>query len=98
MSSSEMKEKEIVESSAQMAVEAVSNHKTVKSLVLEGYLMGKYEDVVDDATLMLVKKTKWRGVAYGFGRAFPVLSYTVALCYGAYLVSKFELEFDSIVK
>lgn len=98
MSSSEIKEKEIVESTTKLAVEVVANHKTVKSLGLESHLIQKYDAIVDEAMRTCLVKTRLRGVAYGLGKAFPILSYSVALCYGAYLVSNFELEFESIVK
>ncbi|XP_063698920.1 multidrug resistance protein homolog 49-like isoform X2 [Culicoides brevitarsis] len=98
MTSSEIKEKKSTEQATKLAVEAISNIKTIASLGQEKLILQKYELIINDVTRTCIKKIRYRGPVYAVGQTIPMLGYALALWYGGILVSRFEMRFDEVVK
>lgn len=98
MTSSEIAEKKAIEQATKVAVEAISNIKTIATLGQEPHVLKRYEEMIDQVTNACLKKIRFRGPVYAAGQTIPLLGYGLALWYGGILVSKFEMEFDDVVK
>lgn len=98
MTSSEIEEKIAIESATKVAIEAISNIKTVNSFGMEKPMIASYNQTIDEVTTMCMKKVKYRGLVYSLGQSTPMLGYALALWYGGMMVSKFEIEYDNVVK
>lgn len=90
-------EKEALQKASNIAVEAISNIRTVNGLCLESYVLQKYNTDVNEVEVMCVKKSKYRGLIYAIGLFIPVFVYGPAFYYGAVLVID-GLHYQNILK
>ena len=98
MASSTHKEKAAIESASQIAVEAISNIRTVTSLGQEPYVLDRYCKEIDRVTKACRHKTKFRGTVFSLGQAAPFAAYGLAFYYGGTLVANDGLEYKNIIK
>lgn len=90
-------EKTAIQRASNVAVEAISNIRTVAGLCLEQHVIRRYSNDVDEVERMCARKSKYRGVIYATGLAIPTLAYGPAFYYGAYLVVH-GLHYQNILK
>lgn len=98
MESSGLKEKQSLESAIKMAVEAISNIRTVASLGQEPHVLERYTVETLKVDAACKKKTKLRGTVFALGQIMPFMGYGLALFYGGKLVSEGELEYKVVIK
>lgn len=98
MTSSEIEEKKSIETATKIAVEAISNIKTIACLGQEPYVLKRYELLIDDVTKSCLHKIRFRGLVYATGQSVPMLGYALALWYGGILISQFEMSFEDVIK
>lgn len=98
MTKTEIKEREITEEATKIAVEAISNIKTIASLGQEFFLIQRYELIINNVTETCIRKIRFRGLVWAAGQTIPMLGYALALWYGGILISRFEMQFDEVVK
>lgn len=91
-------EKEAIQKASNIAVEAISNIRTVAGLCLENYIIKKYYADINEVERLCIKKSRFRGVIYATGLALPVLVYGPAFYYGAYLVITGYTHYQNILK
>nr|XP_040221248.2 multidrug resistance protein homolog 49 [Anopheles coluzzii]XP_040221249.2 multidrug resistance protein homolog 49 [Anopheles coluzzii] len=95
---SSLKEKQSQEGATKLAVEAISNIRTVASLGQEKHVLQRYGEEtvkIDDACR---RKTRLRGTVFALGQVMPFAGYGLALFYGGKLVSEKELEYKDVIK
>uniref|UniRef100_A0A336LJ59 ABC-type xenobiotic transporter n=1 Tax=Culicoides sonorensis TaxID=179676 RepID=A0A336LJ59_CULSO len=98
MTSSEIEEKKSIETATKIAVEAISNIKTIACLGQEPYVLKRYEALIDDVTKTCLTKIRFRGPVYATGQTVPMLGYALALWYGGILISQYEMSFEDVIK
>lgn len=98
MTSSEIEEKKSIETATKIAVEAISNIKTIACLGQEPFVLKRYEILIDDVTKTCLRKIRFRGPVYATGQSVPMLGYALALWYGGILISQFEMSFEDVIK
>lgn len=96
--SSGLKEKQSLESAIKLAVEAISNIRTVASLGQEPYVLERYYKEIAKVDEACKKKSRLRGVVFALGQIMPFMGYGLALFYGGKLVSEAELEYKDVIK
>lgn len=69
-----------------MAVEAVSNIRTVVSLGREQMFHGKYLFLLAPAVMKAKSNTHIRGITYGLARSIMFFAYGSCMMYGGHLV------------
>lgn len=98
MTSSEIEEKKSIEEATKIAVEAISNIKTIACLGREPFVLNRYELLMDNVTKKCLHKIRFRGLVYATGQTVPMLAYAFTLWYGGILTSQFEMTFDEVIK
>ncbi|XP_055387529.1 multidrug resistance protein homolog 49-like [Condylostylus longicornis] len=98
MKTADEAERQSIENASNIAVEAISNMRTVTSLGQENYILKRYCDEIYQAKLACIKKSKFRGLIYGLCQAMPFLSFGWSHCYGGYAVVKSDLHYKNIIK
>lgn len=93
-----MSEKEAIEKASQVAVEAISNIRTVASLGQEKDIVQRYSEQIDVVDQACAKKLRFRGLVFGLGQATPFLAYGLSLYYGGNLVANDKLPYENIIK
>uniref|UniRef100_A0A1I8NNJ9 ABC-type xenobiotic transporter n=1 Tax=Stomoxys calcitrans TaxID=35570 RepID=A0A1I8NNJ9_STOCA len=93
-----MEEKAAVEKASQVAVEAISNIRTVTSLGLERDIVQRYSEQIDLVNKACVKKIRYRGMIFGLGQSAPLLAYGISLYYGGQLVADGKIDYENIIK
>lgn len=81
-------ERESIEESCNIAVEALSNIRTVAGLCAEEEFIELYEAALAASHRINLKRAHVRGIAYGIVNGAPMLCYCFSLWYGAYLVEQ----------
>ncbi|XP_055919170.1 multidrug resistance protein homolog 49-like [Eupeodes corollae] len=85
------------EKAAQLAVESVSNIRTINSLGQEKYALERYSKQIDLADEASKEKTRFRGIVFGFGDASHAIVFGISLFYGGLLVANGQMEFKNII-
>lgn len=98
MRTSSLEEKKAMEDGSKMAVEAISNIRTVASLGQERQILDRYTKELFKAEEASRKKIRYRGVVYSLGQAIPGVAYAMAFMYGGILVANGEIEYKTIIK
>ncbi|XP_058456656.1 multidrug resistance protein homolog 49 [Malaya genurostris] len=98
MESSALKEKQALESAIKLAVEAISNIRTVASLGQEPYVLERYNTEIVKVDAACKKKTRLRGTVFALGQIMPFMGYGLALFYGGKLVSEAQLQYKDVIK
>jgi ATP-binding cassette, subfamily B (MDR/TAP), member 1 len=93
-----MKEKNAIESATKLAVEAISNIRTVASLGQEVDILKRYINEVDLVHSYCQKKSRFRGFVFGLGQTVPLMGYGLSLWYGGTLVAKREMPYENVIK
>jgi ATP-binding cassette subfamily B (MDR/TAP) protein 1 len=66
--SSNVKEKNAMENATRMAVEAISNIRTVASLGQESHVLDRYTVEMEKVARFCYKKSRLRGLIFGLGQ------------------------------
>lgn len=98
VSSSNVKEKQAIENATKMAVEAISNIRTVASLGQEVHILNRYSKEIDKVHEYCKSKSRFRGFVFGLGQTVPLMGYGLSLWYGGYLVANKEMEYQDVIK
>jgi ATP-binding cassette, subfamily B (MDR/TAP), member 1 len=96
--SSNVKEKLAMENATKMAVEAISNIRTVASLGQEPHVLQRYMKEIDHIDEYCQKKSRFRGFVFGLGQTVPLMGYGLSLWYGGTLVAKREMPYANVIK
>lgn len=95
---SNVKEKEAIENATRMAVEAISNIRTVASLGQEEHVYERYSKEIDNVHEFCKRKSRLRGLVFGLGQTVPLMGYGLSLGYGGYLVASHSMEYQDVIK
>lgn len=98
MEKSILKEKESMENATKLAVEAIANIRTVASLCQEPHVVARYTSEIEAADKFCQKKTRLRGLVFGFGQTTPLMCYAFSFYYGGTLVASGELRYENMIK
>ncbi|XP_067628799.1 phosphatidylcholine translocator ABCB4-like [Eurosta solidaginis] len=81
-----------------LAVEVVSNIRTVASLGREEMFYHQYMDTVSPAIAQAKKNTHFRGLVYGMARSLMFFAYAACMYYGCWCVVHKGMEFGNVFK
>jgi ATP-binding cassette, subfamily B (MDR/TAP), member 1 len=95
---SNVKEKNAIENATRMAVEAISNIRTVASLGQEVHILKRYSKEIDRVHEYCKKKSRFRGFVFGLGQTVPLMGYGLSLWYGGYLVANHKMSYQDVIK
>lgn len=95
---SNIKEKFAMENATKMAVEAISNIRTVASLGQEPHMLKRYMREIERVDDYCKKKSKFRGFVFGLGQTVPLMGYGLSLWYGGTLVANREMPYANVIK
>ena len=95
---SALNEKQAIEQGCKIAVEAISNIKTVASLGQENYILNRYSKELDNAKSACRRTVRFRGTVFGTGQTVPLFGYAIALYYGGILVANNEMHYKDVIK
>ncbi|CAO1320937.1 unnamed protein product [Diamesa hyperborea] len=95
---SNLKEKEAMENATKLAVEAISNIKTVASLGQERHVLNRYTAEIEHVDSFCQKKSRFRGFVFGLGQTVPLMGYGVSLWYGGLLIARKEMHYEDVIK
>ncbi|XP_059052240.1 ATP-dependent translocase ABCB1-like [Achroia grisella] len=88
----------IMESSSKLAVEAVSNLRTVASLGKENMFLNKYSLLLRPGLILAKRTAHWRGIVFGLSRGLFNFIYAAALYYGGMLIINEHIDYPTILK
>ncbi|XP_017054076.1 multidrug resistance protein homolog 49 [Drosophila ficusphila] len=95
---SAQKAKASVEEASQVAVEAITNIRTVNGLCLERQVLGQYVEQIDRVDSACRRKVRFRGLVFALGQAAPFLAYGISMYYGGILVADERMDYEDIIK
>ncbi|XP_055690905.1 multidrug resistance protein homolog 49-like [Lutzomyia longipalpis] len=95
--SSAAKEKVAMEKASSIAVEAISNIRTVASLGRENEVLKKFIESIDVAAELATKSTKFRGLAYSLNLTMNIFTYGIALLAGGYLMAEGQMHYVEMI-
>lgn len=98
MTGSGMQEKKAMESATRIAVEAISNIRTVASLGKEEGFLKRYNEEMMYVLEATKVKSRLRGLVFSCGQTTPYFGYALSLFYGGYLVAREGLEYEKVIK
>lgn len=98
MEGSAEQEKQAIENASQVAVEAISNIRTVASLNHEQRVLDSFNEQIDKVDEACRKKTRFRGLVFGLGQTSPFIAYGISLYYGGNLVADERIYYEDIIK
>ncbi|XP_016941168.4 multidrug resistance protein homolog 49 isoform X1 [Drosophila suzukii] len=87
-----------IEEASQVAVEAITNIRTVNGLCLERQVLEQYVQQIDRVDVACKRKVRFRGLVFALGQAAPYLAYGISLYYGGILVSEGRIDYADIIK
>ncbi|KAH8297255.1 hypothetical protein KR044_008793 [Drosophila immigrans] len=90
--------KAAIEDASQVAVEAISNIRTVNGLGLEQQVLERYTEQIDQVDLACRKKVRFRGLVFALGQTAPFIAYGVSLYYGGMLIANDGLPYEDVIK
>ncbi|KAK2720054.1 hypothetical protein QYM36_004083, partial [Artemia franciscana] len=91
-------ERKAVGKSAKIAMEGISNIRTIASLSLEKVYVEQYIEALRKSHEKTIRHSHVRGVVFGFSQAISSWAYAVCMYYGGYLVSQNEMTFENVFK
>ncbi|XP_037902429.1 multidrug resistance protein homolog 49-like isoform X2 [Hermetia illucens] len=91
-------EKQALEKASQIAVEAISNIRTIASLNQEKLVIKRYTKQTEACFHACRRKHRFRGVLFAFGHTVMVWAYGLVLWYGGMLVAQGELHYKDVIK
>merc|ERR1712223_149875 len=84
------------EASAKLAIEAITNIRTVAGLRCEEKYVNMYVDLLTAPHKLTIKKSHLRGFIFGFSQSIQFVAWAVIMWYGGYLVDQGETEFENV--
>ncbi|XP_014102285.3 ATP-dependent translocase ABCB1 [Bactrocera oleae] len=87
-----------MENCTKLAVEVVSNIRTVASLGREEMFYQQYMDLLNPAMAKAKKNTHFRGLVYGLARSLMFFAYAACMYYGGWCVVNKGMEFGNVFK
>ncbi|XP_067628798.1 ATP-dependent translocase ABCB1 isoform X2 [Eurosta solidaginis] len=87
-----------MENCTKLAVEVVSNIRTVASLGREEMFYHQYMDTVSPEIAQAKKNTHFRGLVYGMARSLMFFAYAACMYYGCWCVVHKGMEFGNVFK
>lgn len=100
LSGTESFEKNAFEKSASLAIDAITNIRTVAGLGIEDNFASRYSDAL--ATSSILKKynldSHLRGLLFGIAQSTMFLSYALIMYYGSYLINNEDLPYGDSFK
>ncbi|XP_066999280.2 multidrug resistance protein homolog 49 isoform X2 [Anabrus simplex] len=91
-------EKEALESASKIAVEVISNIRTVAGLAGEKAFIQRYVTALSGAQVAARKKIRFRGVVFAMGQSSWYWAYALSFYYGGYLVAYEDLPYENVIK
>lgn len=98
MATGDAQEKQALERASQIAVEAISNIRTIASLNQEKLVIKRYTKQTEACFHACRRKHRFRGVLFAFGHTVMVWAYGLVLWYGGMLVAQGELHYKDVIK
>uniref|UniRef100_A0A1L8E495 ABC-type xenobiotic transporter n=2 Tax=Nyssomyia neivai TaxID=330878 RepID=A0A1L8E495_9DIPT len=95
--SSAAKEKSAMEEASGIAVEAISNIRTVASLGRERTILNKFVQSIDLASQEATKSARFRGLGYSLNITMNILTYAIAFLAGGYLLAAEEITYVQMI-
>ena len=89
-------EKKALERSSKLAVEAISNIRTVASSRSEESFLLMFISELREPHRMTLSKAHMRGFIFGFSQSIQFVAWAVIMWYGGYLVDQGETEFENV--
>ncbi|KAL4715421.1 hypothetical protein ACJJTC_015324, partial [Scirpophaga incertulas] len=86
-----------MEASSKIAVEAVSNVRTVASLGRERQFLEEYSSQLEPALVAARRAAHWRGLVFGLSRGLFSFVYAAALFYGGVRIARHGADFASVL-
>lgn len=80
----------------QVAIEGITNIRTVAGLQCEERIARTYEDELQAPHAATLRKSHLRGFLFGFSQALQYFAWAMVLAYGGYLVDVGLLKFQSV--
>lgn len=93
-----MQEKKKMEAATRIAVEAISNIRTVAGLGKEDLFYNRYCVELDHVAKASRIRNRLRGVVFSCGLTAPFFGYALSLYYGGYLVAREGLSYQNVIK
>lgn len=87
-----------MERGCRMAIEAITNIRTVTSLGQEAHVLNRYAMEIRNAEAACHAKIRYRGLVYAIGNTAPLFGYALALYYGGILIANEGLEYKIVIK
>ncbi|ODM94055.1 Multidrug resistance protein 1A [Orchesella cincta] len=91
-------EQKATEESSKIAVQAVSNIRTVASLCKERAFVKMYQDLLEKAHTDTLKVNLIRGFIFGFSQSIPFFAYAAVNYYGAKLITDENMPYGDVFK
>ena len=89
-------EKKAFEDSAKLAVEAITNIRTVAGLRIEDKYSKMYQDLLAVPLQQNKKRSHMRGILFGFSQGIQYFSWGMSLWFGGYLVDIGEADYTEV--
>merc|ERR1719495_482350 len=89
-------EKVAFEKSAKLAIESISNIRTVAGLRCEEKYINMYISLLEEPHKLTMKKSHQRGFIFGFSQAIQFFAWGLTLWFGGYLVDIGEADFADV--
>ncbi len=88
----------LIFSTFKLAIEAITNIRTVAGLGREKTFVQKYVQELEGPHNKAKKKSHIRGLVFGFAQSMPFYAYAGCMYYGGYLVDQKSLEYQNVYK
>lgn len=98
MSGQGLQEKKKMEAATRIAIEAISNIRTVASLGKETAFFDRYCVELDHVAQATRTRNRLRGLVFSCGQTTPYFGYALSLYYGGYLVAREGLNYQDVIK
>lgn len=98
MAMSNLEEKRSMERGCRMAVEAITQIRTVASLNQESHVIERYIDEMEKAEQSCRTKIRYRGLVFSLGQSMPYFGYALCLWYGGILVAEGKMPYKDVIK
>lgn len=92
-----MQEKRKMECATRIAIEAISNIRTVASLGKEGAFLERYCVELAKVAAATRTRNRLRGLVFSCGQTIPYFGYALSLYYGGYLVAREGLPYKDVI-
>ena len=91
-------EKKALQAASKLAVEAISNIRTVASLRKESHFVEEYEKALAKPHKSSQSRAHVRGIVFGFAQSAPFFAYGGCMFYGGYLVYYEGIQYKIVFK